>query len=266
MHPIRHQIISLMKRVLLHDTFTPSNVPSWPCPECGNTSLQIQKGSFKPHRSKASRDAYDHDDWQYEWDRYVYSCLFECTRPDCGEVIASSGQGFVEEYYDNDIFDIVRETVYRAEFFTPPLPAFHIPLSCPDTIRTPLVNAFSLFLTNPDAAANSIRIAIEELLTHLKVPSKETKMIKGKPEEWDIPLGARLRKMIVGGTHPKYADKLMTLKDFGNAGSHKLGNVELEDVDAAFEIVNWTLSQIFDDNEARVQDLTSQMNNKYKRK
>jgi hypothetical protein len=255
-----------MKNTPLHTTFTKTNVPAWMCPECGNKTLNIQNGTFKSMQTKATRDLNDHEDWEIGWDNYVYSCIFECSRPDCGEVVASSGYGFVEEDYDPEAHEKIRQVVYRAEHFTPTLSVFGIPTSCPESVRLPLQLSFSLHLTNPGAAANSIRIAIEELLTQIDVPLTHT--IKnginaGKTK--NSTLGERLLQLKIDGKHPDFVDKLTAIKGFGNAGSHKVSDVELTDVDDAFEIVEWILNKLFDDREEKVKALTDKMVQRFKR-
>ena len=99
---------------------------------------------------------------------YVYSCLLVCTNDQCGEVVASTGVGSVKSYvYEDEAGKSSEEydELFRPQYFEPYLALLTIPEECPEAVSGPLRESFRLFFSSPSAAANSVRIAIEGLLT-----------------------------------------------------------------------------------------------------
>ena len=154
------------------------STPHWTCPTCGKGSLKQKKDTFSSHETSNSRD-HSHDAWEPEWITYQFSCQLTCTNETCAEVIICSGEGGVEldQYYDED--GHTREDwndFFIPKYFQPNLKLFELPKSCPDSILIPITESFKLYFSSPSAAANCIRIAIEQLLTEQNVKRYDKKM------------------------------------------------------------------------------------------
>jgi len=87
---------------------------------------------------------------------------------------AESPSRFVERGgYDEDVNqdgELEWEGYFKPQYIHPPL--HFIPLSdaIPQKIRDSLASSFGLIWASPSAAANQVRIAIEDLLTELRIP------------------------------------------------------------------------------------------------
>lgn len=170
-----------MNRQALKLPFTLDSAPEWQCPTCQAAFLRIKKESFQKEERRHSRD-HSHEAWEPEWIEYVYSCLLVCSNDQCKEVVASTGVGSVDSYgyEDEQTGELTEEydDFFQPKHFEPHLELLSIPEKCPDSVSAPLRDSFRLFFSAPSAASNSVRIAIEELLTELKV--KRFNVVKGQ--------------------------------------------------------------------------------------
>ena len=161
-----------LDRKLLKLPFRKINSPDWVCPTCNKGILRIKEGTFHEEELRGSREAHSHEAWEPEWIEYVYTCLLVCSNDKCREVVANSGTGSVDWDIVEDehgVPDQVYEDFFRPKHFEPHLRLIHIPDDCPETVTTLLNESFKLFFSSPNAAANNVRAAIEELLTELKI-------------------------------------------------------------------------------------------------
>lgn len=207
-------------------------MPHWLCPSCCKEPLCLEQESFFRKELAASRD-HSHYAWEPDWMEFVYSCLFYCTNINCEEVVASTGIGKVvwPEFGGNEQFS--------PKYFEPPLKIILIPDQCPETVAIPVEESFRLFFCSPNACANSLRIAVENLLNDLKI--KRYNISKGKRQL--IPLHNRIDLVPL-----KYAglkDLLWAIKWHGNAGSHSQKTVSRDDVIVAYELLEHILQEIY---------------------
>lgn len=208
--------------------FTKDKCPDWICPACGNRTLTIKKGSFNYGTSSKSLNIYKQDYGDLSDIELIFSCLLECEFSRCKDIISMGGRGCVEEIpYDDDSSVI---EYFQAEFFIPPLKVFTVPERCPLSISKPLDISFSLFLSSPSAAANIIRITVEALMDALDIDSK------GK-------LHNRIEKL--PEKYSEHKDALMAIKWLGNSGSHKVDEVKIQDIEIAYEILDFVLGKIY---------------------
>lgn len=138
-------------------------VPSWPCPSCGQTTLELAEGTlrFEPDGATATSMFKTTDQG-----RFV--CILKCERNWCRETCAVAGN-----YVEKDI-RLDEENVYGGRWckpssFNPPVPIIPIPNNCPPAIREEVRSAFGLFWVDLPAALNRIRQAIELLLNDMGV-------------------------------------------------------------------------------------------------
>ena len=230
-----------MDRTALKLPFTVDRTPEWTCPTCRKGVLRVDADSLKHQERLASRD-HSHEAWEPEWIEYVYSCLLKCTNDACREVVSSSGTGRVDynEYEDEhgEWIQVV-EDLFKPKFFEPHLILLTIPSNCPKSIVKPLNHSFSLYFAAPGAALNSVRTAVEELLTDLKV--KRFNLVKGQRRV--ISLHQRIALLL-----PKYQalkDMLTAIKWLGNAGSHSETEVTPDDVLVAYDLLEHVLEEVY---------------------
>lgn len=208
--------------------FAESRCPDWRCPSCYNQTLRIRAGTFHCRTSAASRKRlhrflYDPDPSDVS---YVFSCLLECTRNECLETVAVSGEGWCEEKVKKSRGGIEVDVVeiFRAKSFVPPLPLFTEPEGCPQDVREQLKVISSLLTFNYAAAANAIRRLLEILMEVMDVPQASS-------------LYERIRKGLeIFGDD---VTAIHALRGFGNAGSHgnEITRTDLEDACLVLEAV-----------------------------
>lgn len=246
-----------MPNISLLEPISGRNCPEWTCPSCKQKTLIVLKETFHERFTKESREAREREgnEWEPEWDKSVFSCLLSCVNTSCNEVVACSGIGKtgLEHYDDQGGWDYVG--YYFAKNFTPTLFAFEFPEGCPDTVSNPLIKAFSLYLSHPGAAANSVRISVEELLTALGVSRANREN-----------LHTRLLKLVEPNPHAKHAELLTAIKLLGNEGSHSDDKVDTQDITDAFEIMEYVLSDIYDTKAEKIKKIAEGMSSKFKRK
>ncbi len=233
-----------MDRKALKLAFTLASPPDWICPTCQKGVLRIKKDTFFQEEGQASRDR-SHEAWEPDWIAYVYSCLLVCTNDQCKEVVSNVGVGSVVHHVYQDYRGEVDEAYidfFQPKFFEPHLVFINIPDDCPESVSEPLRESFRLFFSVPGAAANNVRIAIEELLTALHV--KRFNVVKGKRR----PINLHQRIDLLPRKHVLLKDLLFAIKWLGNAGSH--GNngkneITTDNVMDAYELTEHILHEIY---------------------
>lgn len=130
-----------------------------------------------------------------------------------------------------------------------PLHAFPVPGECPDSVRKPLIQSFALFLSAPGAAANTIRIAVEKLLTALGVaPARNlVRRINALPEAY-----SDLKRA------------LTTMKFLGNAGSHESDRVTTTDIEQTYTILEFVLRKIYVGSTESVEELIARLDDRFR--
>lgn len=200
-----------------------------------------------------------HDEWGPDYIDYVFSCLLQCAGPSCGEIVSCSGVGYVEEFYNYDEEDRPYpdwEDRYYPKYFSPSLEVFEIPKSTPEDTKVALEDSFSVVFANPASSANHVRVALEHLLTHLKVKRFAIRSRKRHP----ISLHARIDTIPAKYEHVK--DLCFALKWVGNAGSHASSDVSIDDVLDTYEIFEELLREIFSGKSKKAKELAMLINKK----
>ena len=181
---------------------------------------------------------------------YVYSCLLECDNTACKEIVSSSGVGYTEQYIvcDEEGEGTDYQDYFSPKYFSPHLKIFNYQKNIPDEITEELENSFSLFFCDPPSSANHIRMALENLLNHMKIRKYRIQKKGGRSY---LSLHERINSL-----PQKYHDiqELFTaVKWLGNAGSHSGATVSSDDVLDAYELMEHLLTEIF--NEERKKNL-----------
>ncbi|MEH5573131.1 DUF4145 domain-containing protein [Raoultella ornithinolytica] len=225
----------------------------WPCPMCHQKTLQIIKESFVDRETAGTRNAWSEDWFDPEMSASVFVCMAECSRPSCQEIVACSGTGCTERDWDSVNGDQLVDW-FEPKSFSPALHPFQIPEKCADEISKPLTASFSVYLTQPGSAANLIRITVERMLTAIGVPELNEKQRR-------VPLHHRLETLL--GQYGPYKEPLMAIKFLGNAGSHTYDEVKIDDIEAAFEIMDYVVTDLFSGRKESIDVLSARLKGKF---
>lgn len=248
-----------MDRKAFKISFKKLGVTKFPCPSCGKGLLSIKKDTFKCKETNSSANAHRDEEWGPEYINYVYSCLLECTNSVCKDNISSTGIGSVDQdysYNEEGQTEVEYADFFRPNFFTPHLKIFTIPINTPESVSSEINISFALFFADSSSSANHIRIALENLLTHLKV--KKFKAVGGK--RLHLSLHSRIELLPKSFDHVK--DIFMAIKWLGNAGSHSQHAVTIDDVLDAYELMEELLVEVFTKNRKAVKTLAKKINKK----
>ena len=237
-------------------SFKKDELTNWNCPTCGKGFLKVKEGTFHHEETRDSVRAKESDDWDPEWIEYLYSCLLECINPDCKDIVSSTGVGSTGYvvYDENDIPYPSYEDRFIPKFFSPHLKIFDYQNSIPEGVKDELENSFSLFFCDPPSAANHIRMALENLLTHMKINKTLTK--KGKRRY----LSLHERIKLLEDKYDDIQDIFMAVKWLGNAGSHSGKTVSSDDALDAYDLMEKLLVEVFDDESKKIKELANKIN------
>src|SRR4051812_16765445 len=213
-----------MNKKLWYEAFSREDVPSFPCPHCQQTTLELQKDTLEVHEPTYSVKGHSDLDWEPDWSIKRFIVLLKCTKSSCGEFVSIAGDIIVEPGYDNDGSWSYKEMLRPRNMF----PAPHIialPEGIPGPVETELMLAFQLFWSDYGSCATKLRTSVERLMDHFKVvkiyvakdPKKPTKA--GKIRLYD--LAVRIDKFISTTGDVVHKDHLHALRMVGNVGTHK---------------------------------------------
>lgn len=218
--------------------------PHWRCARCGGGPLRFNPKEFA-FRDTAETKAGRGELW-FEAEMIVerFAGFIQCPNPACADWVLVSGttRNFLEPDPEPGQYG---EVLVRELWPTQVLPApaiIDIPQQCPEDVAAAIRRAFDLYWTDSSAAANAIRVAIEALMSHFRVP-KYGKGAKGKGRV-AISLHKRIdeafRKL-----RPDAADFLLAIKWIGNAGSHDAGELSKGALTDAFVLLDHALQELF---------------------
>lgn len=236
-------------------TFFNSLNVDWPCPACGQKTLRIDKPSFKSESVLRSRQAQSEDWFEPEMDETVFTCMAHCSRETCKEVVVCTGEGGWEQDYGDE--GIQYYAWHKPLHFVPTLHPFTLPNDCPEEITKPLIASFSVYLSQPGSAANLIRISVERMLTAIGVAELNDRQKR-------IVLHDRIE--LLDGQYTPYKDTLMAIKFLGNAGSHTYDEVTTGDIEAAFEMMEYVVNDLFSGRKESIEVLTKRLHGKFGKK
>lgn len=174
----------------------------------------------------------------FRWDEYgVFSVTMKCSNQACSQGVAVLGDYGAYEFEEGQMaygFKYTVRDMYPAPFI------IEIPTLTSEPIANALKRSFRLFWIDTQACAGAIRVAIEEIATHLGQPRKSATGF--------VPLGARLEKL--RATHPQVVEAAEAIKAVGNDGAHG-DEVEQDKLFACYELIEIELGRLFSDEEAR---------------
>lgn len=248
-----------MDRKLYSSSFPEERLPRWVCPTCGKGILNVLIDTFNKYETPDSRKARNQEDWNPTYVEYAYSCSLVCLNERCKEVVVNCGEGGVDVDCDYDEHGQPEQNwvdYFRPKYFYPHLKLFLIPKGTPKDVVEEINKSFELIFCNPSSAANHIRIALESLLTHMKV--KRYEIGKGKR----FFLSAHKRIGLIPVKYQSIKDFCLAIKWLGNAGSHGYKNITFDDVLDAYEIMEEVLKELFEKKKETIKKLVKIINKK----
>lgn len=243
----------MFKRDLWEGTYARDAFPKFACPRCASGRLVLEEASLVVKEPAYSVISNKHPDWEPEWETERFSLRLICDMPECGEVAHALGDTTVAEYYDeeNNAWGLVSLIRTRALFPSPPIIA--IPEEVPFLVSTEIDKSFELFWVDLSSSANRLRVSVELLLDHFKIPRSRVDA-NGKPIHLD--LNARIS--LFEKTDPDHAATLTALRMIGNLGSHG-GEVNRTPLLDAFEIYEYALAELCGQRKARIDQLRQKL-------
>jgi len=183
--------------------------------------------------------------------------LLECTNSACKDTVANSGIGLIDfdiEFDDDGSPYQAWEDFFIPKHFVPHLKIFLCPKGTPENVSEEIEKSFSLFFSDAPSAANHVRVALENLLTHLKIKRYE---LRGQKRTF---LALHRRIQLLPAKYNHLQDLFFAVKWLGNAGSHSDKTVTKDDVLDAYEIMEEILQDLFVKKTKRVKRLAKQIN------
>ena len=237
-----------MKRSLWTHPLTERSSPAWPCPACGNGTLALVPNSLVAKETVESRQLYEVL-CEPESTAYTFSAWLRCNYGDCGEEVVVVGNGTVARFDRMNEAGEEEEKYIRSfhPLFCWPMPdMFELPEKCPPEVQTELRAGFRLFWSDQAASAGRVRVSLERLMDHYRIP--------------ELKLHDRIKEFSKAETTA--GEKLMALKWLGNTGSHQ-GSVSRDDLLDGFEVLEYSIAELFDQRTARVAELARQLMRKH---
>lgn len=249
-----------MDRASYQLPFGRNQLPSWRCPVCSAGNLTLDPKHLQARETAQSKRDRKHPDSEPDWIRYVFSCTFYCSNPGCQEPVVCSGTGAVQyvEVEDEEFgWGQSPEDRFTPKFFIPALVLMDIPGECRASVAVHLEESFALFFSNPGAALNAARAAVEALLTDLGV--KRFSVAKGKKRH---PISLHHRILSLPAKYQHLADLMLAAKWLGNAGSHDSTPPAQADVRVMYDLVEHVLSEIYEEKSKKLIAIAKKVNKK----
>lgn len=247
-----------INRMIWKSRMSTESVPSWPCPQCGSTALEILEGSYNsvvdPDTIKAKR----YPNFDYMDTTGVFACILKCRRANCHGVCSVSGTFYTAEVDTGQ--ECYPYESCRPNSILPPPPIIAVPRKCPPEVEKETKIAFALFWSDYSACLNRIRTALELLLDKLNVP--RTTINKNR-ERVRLSLHSRIDKL--KAKRPSLADvceKMVAVKHLGNAGSHPGDDVAVDDVLDGFGILEYVLADMFSEHAGELARIVREINDR----
>jgi hypothetical protein len=232
-------------------SFCDDQIPKYPCPSCGRGQLNLKSLQSE---FTAQTKLYKDEEW-FDWEDhadFVFNGMLCCSS--CEEVVFVVGNGkpISYEYEDEtgrqcqDLF-----SSHIVKYFQPSLKLIECPSQVSNEFQEQINGAFCLYFISPSACCNSIRCAVEVLLTDWGVPLKEE---GGKYTS----LGNRLN--MLPEKYSEYLDMLKAVKWLGNSGSHADQMFSHGDALDGLEMLEYVLNRVYDQHGPRLIAMAGRIN------
>lgn len=225
----------------------PQKWPRIPCPECNDGAArfedsttvkdllsveiveQVRRGLDGPDELKGS-----------------FIGTLRCDNPRCNRQLTMAGDWIYSFEFNDETGREYLTDFFRLKYVNPAIQLIHAPDGTPRPVIRAINSASEVALINPDAAANQLRQAVEELLNALRVPKTGLDR-KGKR----VRLGAHARIVKYRDRRPDVAEALEAVKWIGNTGSHESG-LSLAEVAEGADYLDLALRLLYDKTDMRL--------------
>ncbi|MCB4762245.1 MAG: DUF4145 domain-containing protein [Sulfurovum sp.] len=240
---------------------------NWRCPRCNAGILhfkeekvikEVDAETIEWEKVVGFGSNYRH--WQMN-SSFVYTTLLFCSNEECKEKVICSGSSSMELYdrkrdSEGNVEDLY-QTYYNPLFFYPAINIFNIPKGVPKEVEENIKVSFSLFFSNPPSAANYIRVALESLLTSLKVKRFN---INKKTKRQKITLHARID--LLPDKYEKIRKTCEAIKWLGNEGSHSDSKITIDDVLNGYDMFSTILEELYEEKTKKLTKMVKKINTK----
>jgi hypothetical protein len=239
---------------------TLESAPAYPCPHCKPGTIHFVKGSLNAEESPASKEAQSHEAWDPDWVTEHFHCSFRCSNPSCLGWVYVVGSASYQEVGHSEA-ESKLERRLEPSFFIPAPRIINVPLACPDEVVRQVDAASSLFWSDPAAAGNRLRSAIEAVLTEQGVSRSSPTTQSGTRLKHRRRLGLPERVERLKSKHPELAERLHAIRWVGNEASHS-AELTKSDVLDAFEILESVLADLYAKKAEKLKAIVTQINRK----
>jgi hypothetical protein len=228
---------------LLADWVRGDNWPSPLCPVCRVGHLVVDHiSNVLSARSANSRDD---EDWDPEWEFGFFHGTLRCQRRGCREVVIVAGEMKTDLLPDDGRY-ATYGPFHRLQFAVPALPIVDLPPECPSRIRELMDGCSQVLWSDPPAAANRLRFAVEELFTLQRINRYTVRNHRRTR------LSAHARILLLKKAKPEgVGETLEAVKWIGNQGSHDDKLTIIDVLDGA-DLLSHALRLLYDSEPKRM--------------
>ncbi|NOR55534.1 MAG: DUF4145 domain-containing protein [Sulfurovum sp.] len=252
----------MIDRKLYKGYFLREAMNSWMCPTCNKGTLQMEKEKFIFEDNSITKQNAHNEDFNIPLDiGYTYTALLTCTNPKCGEVVTSSGVGYVDivrqSYSPEGDIQTEYEDYFRPLYFYPPIHIFKIPEDTPNNAKEAIESSFSLLFNHKQSAANQVRVGLECLLTHLKI-----KRFKLNRRRKRIRLSLHERIDLLPPKYQHIKELCTAIKWLGNSGSHCGDEITFDDIFNGYDMLSFLLDEVYANRQEHAKKIAKKINAK----
>lgn len=175
----------------------------------------------------------------------VFRGLLKCGIPTCAEVVVVAGDYAVDIEVD-DRGETDYADIYRLRYATPGLQIVSLPGRTPATVKQAIDSAAQILWMDPSAAANRLRVAIDETLTANGV--RRTEIVNHKRKR----LSTHQRIQEFKKYDHQVGETLEAVKWIGNTGSHETDMTATQVLDGA-DMLIYALRLLYDTSDDEMQ-------------
>jgi hypothetical protein len=240
-------------RQLWSSPLTRQSAPAWPCATCGRGTLLLDQETVVEEQTTATKSARAGEYWEPEMYLGRFVAVLRCSDRKCREAVMVGGETVVEVDWNEDHSGPDLTELFWPRYINPSPKLITVPKGTPSPVATNLDTAFSVVWSDPAAAGNRIRVAVERLMDSLRLPSRK---LNNRKKYDRLTLHARIE--LFKQKRPDLGDQLLAVKWLGNAGSHS--ELTRDDVFDALDIVSHVLDELYVQRTRHVVQLTKQIN------
>lgn len=234
----------------LGDWFPSSGWPRMHCPSCHLGGLSPE--TITTQEAARSETWRSEPAWEADWIEGFFHGTLRCTNPNCRETAVVLGEMKVDALSDPSTNAWYGEYDHflRLRSILPPLRLIEPPSGTPPAVIGRVDSASLVLWSDPSAAANRLRSAVEELLTARRVRKTNDKRVR---------LSTHARIDLLRQEQAVVADVLEAVKWIGNEGSHEKA-LTVSDVLKGAALLERALQLLYDTSHAELLRLAQQIN------